>query len=582
MTFRAPVRDLAFALRHVADFGRLADAYPEADADTVDAVLEASGVFASEVLAPINRQGDLTGARLENGVVRSAPGFADAYKAFAEAGWTSLAAAPEHGGQGLPKALEIATLEMVQAANMAFGLCPMLSLGAIEALALHGTERHKSVFLPKLVSGEWTGTMNLTEPQAGSDLAAITTMATPDGQGGWTINGQKIFITWGDHDATDNIVHLVLARTPDAPPGVKGVSLFLASKVLVDDGGKTGAGNDVRVGGLEHKLGIHGSPTCVMLFEGAKAELVGKLHHGVAHMFTMMNAARLQVGAQGVAIAERAYQQALNFSLERVQGRSAWTGAYPSRLFDHPDVRRTLLLMKAKIEAARGICLSTAVAADLAHAAADEETRAAAKLREELLTPIAKAWSTDVGVEVASLCVQIHGGMGFIEETGAAQHYRDARITPIYEGTNGIQAIDLIGRKLGLADGQAVADLMDDIRDTIEALKAADASLTPVAGRLEAALNAAASATAWLVERRARAMPDALSGATAYLKLLGDTVGGWMLAKGALAPEAEALRGQLLRVYAESVLAQVPGQLAAVTLGDADLVAVTPEALGVH
>jgi len=582
MTFRAPVRDLAFALRHVADFGRLADAYPEADADTVDAVLEASGVFASEVLAPINRQGDLVGAKLENGVVRSAPGFADAYKAFAEAGWTSLAASPDHGGQGLPKALEIATLEMVQAANMAFGLCPMLSLGAIEALALHGTERHKSVFLPKLVSGEWTGTMNLTEPQAGSDLAALTTMATPDGQGGWTISGQKIFITWGDHDATDNIVHLVLARTPDAPPGVKGISLFLASKVLVDDDGKPGAANDVRVGGLEHKLGIHGSPTCVMLFEGAKAELVGKLHQGVAHMFTMMNAARLQVGAQGVAIAERAYQQALNFSLERVQGRSAWTGAYPSRLFDHPDVRRTLLLMKAKIEAARGICLSTAVAADLAHAAADEETRAAAKLREELLTPIAKAWSTDVGVEVASLGVQIHGGMGFIEETGAAQHYRDARITPIYEGTNGIQAIDLIGRKLGLADGQAVADLMDDIRDTIEALKAADASLTPVAGRLEAALNAAASATAWLVERRARAMPDALSGATAYLKLLGDTVGGWMLAKGALAPEAEALRGQLLRVYAESVLAQVPGQLAAVTLGDADLVTVTPEALGVH
>ncbi|MDG2531672.1 acyl-CoA dehydrogenase [Caulobacter endophyticus] len=580
MTFRAPVRDLAFALRHVADFGRLADAYPEADADTVDAVLEAAGVFASEVLAPINRAGDLTGAKLENGVVRSAPGFADAYKAFAEAGWTSLAASPDHGGQGLPKALEIATLEMVQAANMAFGLCPMLSLGAIEALALHGTERHKSVFLPKLVSGEWTGTMNLTEPQAGSDLAALTTMATPDGQGGYTLSGQKIFITWGDHDATDNIVHLVLARTPDAPAGVKGVSLFLASKVLVDDEGKMGAGNDVRVGGLEHKLGIHGSPTCVMLFEGAKAELVGKLHHGVAHMFTMMNAARLQVGAQGTAIAERAYQQALNFSLERVQGRSAWTGAYPSRLFDHPDVRRTLLLMKAKIEAARGICLSTAVAADLAHAAADEETRAAAKLREELLTPIAKAWSTDVGVEVASLGVQIHGGMGFIEETGAAQHYRDARITPIYEGTNGIQAIDLIGRKLGLADGQAVADLMDDIRDTIEALKGADASLTPVAGRLEAALNAAASATAWLVERRARAMPDALSGATAYLKLLGDTVGGWMLAKGALAPEAEALRGQLLRVYAESVLAQVPGQLAAVTLGDADLVAVTPEALG--
>lgn len=580
MTFRAPVRDLAFALRHVAGFDRLADAYPEADADTVDAVLEAAGAFAAEVLAPINRAGDLVGAKLENGVVRTAPGFADAYKAFAEAGWTSLAAAPEHGGQGLPKALEIATLEMVQAANMAFGLCPMLSLGAIEALALHGSERHKSVFLPKLVSGEWTGTMNLTEPQAGSDLAALTTMATPDGAGGWTLSGQKIFITWGDHDAAENIVHLVLARTPDAPAGVKGISLFLVSKQQVDEAGALGAADAVRVGGLEHKLGIHGSPTCVMLFEGAKAELVGTLHQGLAHMFTMMNAARLQVGAQGTAIAERAYQQALNFSLERAQGRSAWTGAYPSRLFDHPDVRRTLLLMKAKIEAARGICLSTAVAADLAHAAGDEPTRTSAKLREELLTPIAKAWSTDVGVEVASLGVQIHGGMGFIEETGAAQHYRDARITPIYEGANGIQAIDLVGRKLAMADGQALADLMDDIRDTIEALKG-DAALAGAAGRLQAALDAAVSATAWLLDRRANAMPDALSGATAYLKLLGDTVGGWMLAKGALAPQAEPLRGQLLRVYAENVLAQVPGQLASVTAGAADLAAVTPEALGV-
>ncbi|KQV55214.1 MULTISPECIES: acyl-CoA dehydrogenase [unclassified Caulobacter] len=584
MTYRAPVRDLAFSLRHAADFGRLADAFPEADTDTVAAVLEAAGAFAADVLAPLNRQGDLVGAKLENGAVRCAPGFVDAYQQFAQGGWASLAAPPEHGGQGLPKTLEVCVLEMVQAANMAFGLCPMLSLGAIEALEHHGSDRQKHLYLPKLVSGEWTGTMNLTEPHAGSDLAALTTVAAPDGDGGWRITGQKIFITWGDHDAADNIVHLVLARTPDAPSGVKGISLFLAPKVLVGEDGALGEANGVRVGGLEHKLGIHGSPTCVMLFEDAKAELVGGLGQGLPNMFTMMNAARLQVGTQGVAIAERAYQQALAFSQERAQGRSAWTGAYPSRLFDHPDVRRTLVLMKAHIEAARGICLSTAVAADLSRAAADEATRTAAKLREELLTPIAKAWSTDVGVWVASQGLQVHGGMGFIEETGAAQHYRDARIAPIYEGTNGIQAIDLVGRKLMLGEGQAVGDLMDDIRDTIEILVAGD--LKAVGLRLEAALDAAASATAWLIERRTKSMPDALSGATAYQKLLGDVVGGWMLAKGALAASdeadtawAESKRG-LARVFAEAVLAQVPGAAAGVMLGAADLEAMTPEVLG--
>ncbi|EJL34684.1 acyl-CoA dehydrogenase [Caulobacter sp. AP07] len=589
MSYRAPVRDLAFTLRHVAGFDNLAAAFPEADADTVEAVLEAAGVFAGEVLAPINRAGDLNPAKLENGVVRTSPGFAAAYKAFAEAGWNSLAADPEHGGQGLPKSLEIAVFEMVHAANMAFGLCPMLTLAAIEALAHHGSDSQKANYLPRLVSGEWTGTMNLTEPQAGSDLAALTTMATPDGAGAYTLNGQKIFITWGDHDVADNVCHLVLARTPDAPPGVKGISLFLAPKVLVDADGKLGQANALRVGSLEHKLGIHGSPTCVMLYEGARAELVGELGKGLAHMFTMMNAARLQVGTQGVAIAERAYQQALAFSLERAQGRSAWTGAYPARLFDHPDIRKTLMLMKARIEAARGVCLSTAVAADLSRHGANEAERAAAKLREELLTPIAKAWSTDMGVEVASMGVQIHGGMGFIEETGAAQHYRDARINPIYEGANGIQAIDLVGRKLMLGEGQAIGDLMDDMRDTVEAIEAAgDPALDLVASRLKTALDAASGATAWLIERRARAMPDALSGATAYLKLLGDVVGGWMLAKGALAVLAmeggdadwKAVKIALARVYAQNVLAGVPGQAAAVTAGAEDLAAVTAEALG--
>jgi len=585
MTFRAPVRDIAFSLRHAAGFDRLATAFPEADADTVDAVLEAAGLFAADVLAPLNRQGDLVGAKLENGVVRAAPGFADAYRQFAAGGWTGLAAATAHGGQGLPKTLEVATYEMVHAANMAFGLCPMLSLGAIAALAQHGTDRQKTLYLPRMVSGEWTGTMNLTEPQSGSDLASITTVATPDGDGGWKITGQKIYITWGDHDVADNIVHLVLARTPDAPPGVKGISLFLAPKILVDEAGTLGEANALRVGGLEHKLGIHGSPTCVMLFEGAKAELVGRLGSGLAHMFTMMNAARLQVGTEGVAIAERAYQQALAFSLERRQGRSAWTGEASAPLFDHPDIRRTLVLMKARVEAARGICLSTAVAADLASHGATESERVAARLREELLTPIAKAWSTDIGVAVASDGVQIHGGMGFIAETGAAQHYRDARIAPIYEGTNGIQAIDLVGRKLALGEGQAIGDLMDDIRDTIDQLKAAELGL--IGTRLETALNATADATAWLIERRARAMPDALSRATAYLKLLGDVVGGWMLAKGALgaAIEADAAwadsKRALARIYAEAVLSQVPGQVAGVKLGAADLAALTPEVLGV-
>ena len=587
MTFRAPVRDIAFSLRHAAGFDRLAAAYPDADADTVQAVLEAAGVLAGEVLAPLNRGGDLVGAKLENGVVRAAPGFGEAYKQFADGGWNGLAADPDHGGQGLPKSLEVGVFEMFQAANMAFGLCPMLTLGAIEALAHHGSDRQKALYLPRLVSGEWTGTMNLTEPQSGSDLSTITTMATPDGNGGWTLVGQKIYITWGDHDVADNIVHLVLARTPDAPPGVKGISLFLAPKVLVDDAGALNAANALRVGGLEHKLGIHGSPTCVMLFEGAKAELVGQQGSGLAHMFTMMNAARLQVGTQGVAIAERAYQQALAFSLERRQGRSAWTGEASAPLFDHPDVRRTLTLMKARIEAARGICLSTAVAADLSTHGATETERTAAKLREELLTPIAKAWSTDIGVEVASQGVQIHGGMGFIEETGAAQHYRDARIAPIYEGTNGIQAIDLVGRKLGLGEGQAIGDLMDDMRDTLDALKAGPPALAMVASRLETALDAVSGATAWMIERRVRAMPDALSGATAYLKMLGDVVGGWMLAKGALAAAGEAdaawaeSKRALARVYAEAVLSQVPGQAAGVMVGGADFAAMTAEVMGV-
>ncbi len=592
MTYKAPLRDLEFSLTEAADYGRLQALFPAADAETTRAVLETAGAFCADVLAPLNAVGDREGARFENGAVRAAPGFGEAYKQFSAGGWNGLSAAEAHGGQGLPKALEIAVFEMVQGANMAFGLCPMLTLAAIEALSAHGTDRQKALFLPNLISGRWTGTMNLTEPQSGSDLGALTTRAEPDGEGGYRLTGQKIFITWGDHDVAENIVHMVLARLPDAPPGSRGLSLFLTSKRLVNEDGSLGAANALRPASIEHKLGAHASPTCVMLFEGARAELIGAPNQGLAAMFIMMNAARLQVGVQGVGVAEMAFQRALAFSLERKQGRSAWTGALPSRLFDHPDVRRTLMLMKAKIEAARGLCLSTAVAADLARLSGNPVDRDTARLREDLLTPIAKAWSTDMAVEVASMGLQVHGGMGFIEETGAAQHYRDARILPIYEGTNGIQAIDLMGRKLALGKGQAVRELVGEIMPTAAALKSADdAWLHTIGARLEAGLAAVQAATGWLIERRGHAQPDALAGATPYLQLLGDVVGGWMLGKGALAASAKITAGEgptdywrtrigLARIFAEQVLAASPALAQAVSQGAIDLFRASPESLG--
>jgi len=589
MPFQAPVRDLLFCLTEVVglkDLSRL-EAFSHLDEETLNAVLEGAGSLAGDVLAPLNAPGDKAGATYANGKVTAAPGFADAYKAFAQGGWTSLAADPDFGGQGLPKALELAVFEIMHAANMAFSLCPMLTQGAIEAIHAHGTDRQKALYLPKMIAGEWTGAMNLTEPQSGSDLGGIRTKAEPDGKGGYRLTGQKIFITWGDHDCTDNIVHLVLARLPDAPEGSRGISLFLASKRLVSDDGALGDANALRPGGIEHKLGIHGSPTCIMLFEGAHAELIGEPNRGLAHMFTMMNAARLNVGMEGVGIAERAYQQALAYALDRRQGRSIWTGESNAPIFDHPDVRRMLAGMKAKIEAARAICLLTAVSADLAGHADSEEERAAAKLREEVLTPIAKAWSTDVGVEVASLGVQIHGGMGFIEETGAAQHYRDARIAPIYEGTNGIQAMDLAGRKLGLEGGDGIKALIADMRATSETLieDGADDGLSQLATRLAHAVDAAEAATAWLSERRNGA--DGLAGATPYLTLMGDVVGGWLLIKGARAAvnggydkAYAAARVGLASHYAETVLTQAPGRVAGVIAGAATLKALDAAALG--
>jgi alkylation response protein AidB-like acyl-CoA dehydrogenase len=594
MTYRAPLREIGFALDAIAGLPRLKKhgRYETCDDETVKAVLEGGARFAEGVLAPLNAKGDEIGAKFENGRVFAVPGFGNAYKGFVDGGWGTLSADPDFGGQGLPKAVELAVFEMMHAANMAFGLCPMLTRGAIEALHAHGTARQKALYLPKLVSGEWTGTMNLTEPQSGSDLGTLRTRAEPDGDGTYRITGQKIFITWGDHDMAENIVHLVLARLPDAPEGSKGISLFLVPKRLVHEDGSLGEANTARPSGIEHKLGIHASPTCTMVFEQARAELIGTPHYGLAQMFTMMNAARLQVGVEGVAIGERAYQKALAYALERRQGRSAWTGEASAPIFDHPDVRRMLMLMKAKTEAARAICFSTAIAADLADASEDENEKRAARLREELLTPIAKAWSTDNGVEIASLALQVHGGMGYIEETGAAQHYRDARIGPIYEGTNGIQAIDLMGRKLALDGGLAVRQLLDEIWQTIGALKSADdAWVHAIGARLETAAGAVQTATSWMIERRGHAQPDALAGANAYLKLLGDVAGGWMLARGALeaskrlALERDAdlwwrTRIGLARIFADQVLAQAPGLTAAVTAGSVDLLRTTPEALG--
>ena len=582
MTYRAPVRDLAFTLQAVAGIDHVAatGAFPDYDAEVLGAVLEAAAQFSEGVLAPLNRIGDLKGSTWADGAVTAAPGFADAYRQFAEGGWTGLSAPAHAGGQQLPKALELAAYETVHAANMAFGLCPMLSLATIEALESHGTDRQKDVYLTRLVSGEWTGAMVLTEPQAGSDLGALTATAVPNGDGTYSLTGQKIFITWGDHDATDNIVHMVLARLPDAPAGPKGISLFLASKFLVNDDGSLGARNSFRAVGVEHKLGIHASPTCVMSYEGATAELVGQPNQGLAHMFVMMNAARLAVGVEGVGIAERAYQHALAYAQDRRQGRSVWTGEANAPIVDHPDVRRMLAVMKAKIAAARAICLSTGVAADMARHAPTDEDRRRWKGREDLFTPIAKAWSTDVGCEVASMGVQIHGGMGFIEETGAAQYYRDARIAPIYEGTNGIQAMDLVGRKLSQDGGQSARELIVDMKATLAVLPRLYSG-KPVE-RFAAAVAAVEDATLWLLDRKAATdgAADVLAAADAYLKLLGDVVGGWMLAQGALYARDQLDGGQgdpawlegkitLYEVYAANVLGHASSRLAAVGQGGA-------------
>jgi acyl-CoA dehydrogenase len=578
VTYHAPLADMSFALKYGASLlpaleeGFLGDL----TMDDVEAVLAEAGRMAAEILAPLDRTGDRVGASIKDGVVTTAPGWKEAYDAWRKGGWNGLASPSEWGGQGLPQIVNAACTEMWNGACMAFGVGPLLTMGAIDALNAHGSDTLKQAYLEKLVTGEWMGTMHLTEPQAGSDVGALRSRAERSADGTYRITGQKIFITYGEHDLTDNIIHFVLARLPDAPPGTRGISLFLVPKFLLNADGSLGARNDVRAHSIEHKLGIHGSPTCTMVFGdrgGATGFLIGEENAGMACMFTMMNRARLAVGLQGVGIAERATQQATAYARERKQGRTPGMPAKESApIIAHPDVKRMLITMRALTQAARSICYATALALDRAERGADKTQREAAFARASLLTPLAKAFSSDIGIEVTSLGVQVHGGMGFIEETGAAQLYRDARIAAIYEGTNGIQAIDLVTRKLPLDGGTAVDTYVDELRGIVEAVNATNDPALGWSGlRLEEALDSLTRATRWMLTNLEKDINQALAGATPYLRLFSIAAGGCLLAQQALAAlrlNAEAgSRAALARFFAENIAVQAPSLERAIVEG---------------
>jgi 3-(methylthio)propanoyl-CoA dehydrogenase len=595
-TYSAPLRDIRFVLEHVTPLAEVTalDRYAHADPELVVGLLEEAGRFSSEAVAATNRDGDLEGARLDGDEVVLPASFKKVYDQYVAAGWGTLQHPPEFGGGGFPLLVANAVKETLTSANMAFSLGPLLTTGAVYLLAHHASEEQQQTYLPKMVTGEWAGTMNLTEPQAGSDVGAVTTKAIPQDDGTYRITGQKIYITYGEHQLTENIIHLVLARLPDAPPGTKGISLFIVPKFLVDEDGSLGARNDVTCVSLEHKLGIHASPTCVMAYgeqgEGAVGYLVGEPHTGMRGMFTMMNDARLGVGIQGLAIAERAYQQALAYAQERRQGRGPTSEpGEQSPIIEHADVRRMLLTMKAYNEAMRALCYANAHAIDLAHASDDPVVREQQQKLADLLTPLSKAWSTDLGVEMTSLAVQVHGGMGYVEETGVAQHFRDARIAPIYEGTNGIQALDLVGRKLPYDGGAFVKGFLADQREVVSSLPD---ELAALAGPLGDALDVLERTTDWIFAHR-ESPNDVFAGATPYLRIFGTVVGGLYLARGAAAAQrlldagdtgtfdADYLQTRITvaRFYAEQLLPQVHGLVGAVTAGADDLYALSPAQL---
>lgn len=568
MPYHAPTSDLQFILDHVAGFDRVTatDRFADATPETVTAILAEAAKLADNILAPLNRAGDKVPARLENGVVRTSPGFADGYRALADGGWVGLASDPAHGGMGLPLTLATCVNDMFSGANLALQLNPLLTQGQIEALEHHASDELKTLYLPKLVSGAWQGTMNLTEPQAGSDVGALTSRAEPLVDGSYAVTGQKIYITWGDADFAQNICHLVLARLPDAPKGSGGISLFLVPKFLPDTAGNPGQRNSLQVVSLEHKLGLHGSPTCVMQFDGAQGWLVGQPNKGLACMFTMMNNARLGVGMQGVGVAEAALQQAIDYAQTRKQGKTPVAGA--GTIIDHADVRRMLATMRAEVFSARAIGLSCAVALDMARATGSADWAA----RAALLTPIAKAYGTDTGMSVCQQAVQVHGGMGFIEETGVAQFGRDVRVTAIYEGTNGIQAMDLVGRKM-MDGGEAAFRLIDEVESSAEAAR----SLLPdLAGDVWAAAEALRDATEGLIKAE---MNDRFAGAVPYLRAFALVLGGHFHLKAALAEGGAGKRTALARVAIRRVMPAYAAALAEAREGAAGLYALSPDDL---
>ncbi|MCY4165180.1 MAG: acyl-CoA dehydrogenase [Gammaproteobacteria bacterium] len=581
--YRPPVDEMLFILDSVAGMDAIA-ALPGCEMLTGElarSVMEEAGELASNMLAPINAQGDGAGADIRDGQVHVPESFRQAYQAFAEGGWGGISAPEAHGGQGLPQVVSMPVQEMWQSANLAWSLCPLLSQGAQHALELYASEDLRRQFLPKLVSGEWTGTMNLTEPQAGSDLGLVRCQAKPE-NGHYLINGQKIFITFGDHDMAGNILHLVLARLPDAPEGTRGLSLFLVPKRIPDADGAPGLANNVRAVSVEHKLGLHGSPTCVMSYEDAVGYLVGEENQGLPHMFAMMNDARLSVGLQGVAIAERAYQQALDFAANRMQGKAPG-GRETVPILRHPDVRRMLMEMKSQIFAMRALTYMAAMHTDFARRHPDDGQRACHQRRLDLLTPIIKGWNCERAVELTSLGIQIHGGMGYVEETGAAQHYRDARITTIYEGTSGIQAGDLVGRKIIRDQGAALRELLSDMRETLDQMGALAGEDQVVAAALEEGIEQAASVVEWFFAELG-AQQD-LPGAAAFnlMMMLGYLCGGWLHARAALAvagggdARAAEARRVCARFYAEHFMPQVGALARRIRSGAASTMALSAE-----
>ena len=576
--------DIVFTLTHVAGLDEVAklDGYQHAHPDTVGTILEEAGRFFSEVMAPLNRIGDQQGSVLtEDGTVKTPDGFKEAYRKYVESGWAS-AHLPQHwGGGGLPYMVGVVIQELFKTANMAFSLAPTLTHGAVEALERHGSEQMKATYIEKLASGEWAGTMNLTEPEAGSDVGALRTRAVRQDDGTYRLFGTKIFITWGDQDLTDNILHLVLARTPDASPGTRGISMFLVPKFILDEKGEPGERNDIKVLSLEHKLGIHASPTCVISFgdagQGAVGYVIGDEEKGMRNMFTMMNAARVAVGMEGVAIGERAYQLALHHARERIQGRPVGAEAEESvPIIEHPDVRRMLLTMKADVEAMRSLLYLTAGEADHQARAEDDERRRLASNRLALLTPIVKAWCTDLGVEITSIGLQVHGGMGYIEETGAAQLLRDSRIAPIYEGTNGIQAVDLVLRKVPLESGAVVAGLIGEMTEELATMEG-HAELSLFREELAVAIQGLGETSAWIGAKLTEGdVRSALAGASPYLRQFGTVLGGWLLARAAVSalsnpPEFEASflseKVTTARFYGEQLLPMANGLVPAVKGG---------------